>query len=547
MKRQLAAIMFADVVEYSRMMSEDEASALAAVRGLRDGCLEPAVGEYGGDILKRMGDGWVVAFGSVSAAVECAMAIQSKLRDHPSIKLRIGEHIGEIVFDENDFYGAGVNMAQRLESEAPPGGLMVSQDLYRQLSGDLAEAFSDAGSFKLKNIALPVNAYQWRPSKGRAAAVGEVPTIAVELFSHAPDDSETRALVSDLRDQIILRLLRRTGIRVTDQAAASDPDSVYLLRGRLRQSGERGRLQLSLLLRSEGRPVWSETYEGSTADVFEFADSVIEQATADLRLQINAFDGERIADLPVEEMSVSELRSYAASCFYKASADQLELAVELLERALRMKPDDPMSLAMRAEAKSFLSRVRFEKLSEEEVAALQQDVERAVEWLPRSDYTLFARGEFRVLALGEAEGGLKDAERALKITPGYVPGHELAGIALLLLGRYGEAEQALRKSIKLGENDPLVGTRHFLLALSCFCDGRPGDALEVIDQALESMPRERGLFLFKAMCHEKLGQEAAAKAAQDRADKLPRRPSIVTYKAALPQNQAALLDRINPN
>lgn len=151
--------MIADMVDYSRLMERDQSAAIGAIRDLKRTHFEPEVIANNGEVLKRMGDGWVLAFSSVSAAVNCAMTVQKKLADHKTIKLRLGAHIGEITEDEDDFYGPGVNLAQRIQTEAPPGGLMISQDLYRQLPGETAADFKDAGSFKLKNIALPVNLF----------------------------------------------------------------------------------------------------------------------------------------------------------------------------------------------------------------------------------------------------------------------------------------------------------------------------------------------------------------------------------------------------
>ena len=113
---RLAALMVVDVVDYTRLMDRDEAAAINAIRELKSKHLEPKAVEKGGEILKRMGDGWIIAFSSVPATVGCATQVQTTLAGHPVIKLRIGAHIGEIIEDETDFYGAGVNLASRLQT-----------------------------------------------------------------------------------------------------------------------------------------------------------------------------------------------------------------------------------------------------------------------------------------------------------------------------------------------------------------------------------------------------------------------------------------------
>jgi len=133
-----------------------------------------------------MGDGWIIAFPSITEAVETVRAVQTALVGHPAIKLRIAAHLGEIVEDEADLYGTGINIVARLQTEAPPGGVMISGDLHRQLDARLAERFADAGSFELKNIAHPVTGYQWRPTARADVAVDDVPTIAVEPIAVSP-------------------------------------------------------------------------------------------------------------------------------------------------------------------------------------------------------------------------------------------------------------------------------------------------------------------------------------------------------------------------
>lgn len=216
MHSRIAILMAADMVGYSAMMSSDQNAAIAAVRALKSQDLEPIVLERGGEILKRMGDGWIIAFSSVGAAVASAMEVQNGLSNHPTTKLRIGCHIGEIVEDEDDFYGAGVNIAQRIQTEAPPGGLMISEDLYRQLEDSGRMELKDAGTFRLKNISQAVRLYQWRPSPSLTNRNGDVPSIVVQPFQYAPSNDDTGAVAGDLHDELIVRLSRRKGVLIFD-------------------------------------------------------------------------------------------------------------------------------------------------------------------------------------------------------------------------------------------------------------------------------------------------------------------------------------------
>ena len=234
--------MFADIVGYSAMMEADQEGAVAHVRALRNTHLEPFVQQHEGRVLKRLGDGWILSFASLSACLDCAIEIQTQVSHVDGVQLRIGCHFGDIVEDEEDVYGSGVNIAQRIQAEAPPGGVMISEDMMRQLSGHRADAMKEAGIFRLKNIAQPVRLYQWRIAQTADQAVDDMTSIAIATMEYAPIDPETAALAEDLRDQLFNRMSRRVGVVVYDATHDSGKSATYDLRSRLRVSGGRGRL-----------------------------------------------------------------------------------------------------------------------------------------------------------------------------------------------------------------------------------------------------------------------------------------------------------------
>ncbi len=546
MPSRLAVLIVADLVDYSRLMGEDEAMTIGAIRELKDTHLEPKMIADGGEILKRMGDGWIIAFPSVTAALQSAMDVQTALAPHPIIKLRMGVHMGEIVEDEDDFYGAAVNLAQRLQTESPPGGVMISQDLHRQLTGDMAKAFSDAGSFKLKNIALPVNGFQWRPQPGPSSNAGEVPTICVEPISFAPADEDVAAAAADLRDQLIFRLSKRTGVRVLDEASSNANQSVYVLRARLRISGERGRLNIALVVRESGETVWNQSYDGDPTDIFAFTDDLIDKSIAGLRIQINAFDDNRIANLPDDQLSLSELRSRAAASFYQCSLESWERAHAILERALRLNPDDPMALSMRAMATIFVTSARFDPMAESQVERLAADLNQAVELSPRSDYVFSARAFFKVLSIRDPSGAIPDADRALSLNPSYHLAYNARGLAKLLAGDTTGAIADLEKAISLGESDPLLPIWLFSLSIAQHIAGRDRDAIEMIERAIQLRPNQWNYYVLLAICRRSLGDEAGASEAEVQASQLPREPSIFALLPALPEEYGDLVAQVSP-
>lgn len=547
MHSRLAVLIVADLVDYSRMMGENEAMAIGAIRELKNKHLEPPMVEHGGEILKRMGDGWIIAFSSVTAAVQSAMEVQNILGAHPAIKLRMGVHLGEIVEDDDDFYGAGVNLASRLQTEAPPGGIMISQDFYRQLTGELSDAFTDAGSFKLKNIAMPVIGFQWRPQLGQSAARGEVPTIFVEPFTYAPADGETQAAAADLREQLIVRLSKRTGVRLLDEASDNAKQSVYVLRGRLRISGNRGRMNISLVVRESGNSVLTQSYDGDTSDIFSFCDKLIEQSVADLRIKINSLDDNRIAHLSDDQLSVSELRSRAAANFYKMTVESWEHAGNLMDRAVSLSPKDPMALAMLAHSTIFLSSARFETMDKKQIEDLTDDLNEAVELVPRSDYIFTVRSFLKSMVSRDASGALKDVERALSLNPSYHLAYDSRGMANMLAGKLSDAITDLEKAVTLGESDPLLAYRLFMLSIAYTIANRFQEATNTIEQAIQLRPNQRSYFVLKALICRSTGDEMGLGKAEAQASQLQKEPSIFALCPPLPDDQADFAHQFSPN
>jgi adenylate cyclase len=222
-ERRLAAILAADVVGYSRLVGIDEEGILAALKGLRNSLIDRKIAEYRGRIVKNTGDGALVEFASAVDAVRCAVETQREMAartinipEDRRIAFRIGINIGDIVIEEGDIFGDGVNIAVRLESIAAPGGVCVSEDVYRQVRGKFDATFEDIGEQKLKNIMQPVRAYRIRiVGSSAGASTGEhstnlplpdKPSIAVLAFQNMSGDVEQEYFADGIAEDIITAL-----------------------------------------------------------------------------------------------------------------------------------------------------------------------------------------------------------------------------------------------------------------------------------------------------------------------------------------------------
>lgn len=546
MSRRFAFIQAADIVDYSLMMAEDENATISLVHELRDRSLEPVVEKHGGDILKHIGDGWIVGYPSVASSVASAVEIQKGLADHPKIRLRIGIHMGDIFSDETDIYGAGLNVACRLQTEAPPGGVMLSADVYHQLSTKQTEGFLDAGTFKLKNIPRPIQCFQWRPERlniGRRSE--DVPVIGVEKLVPAPSDEETTAAADDLHEQIVYGLSRRTGMKVRDMSVGSNKKTTYNLRGRFRRSGGRARVNLSLVLLDDASTVWADVFEGEASDLFAFCDETAAKVDAKLRLFVNSLDNNRIGEIPDENLSVSELRTRAAGLFYECTIPDLERCISVMDRARRLNPNDGMSLSMWATGVVMRNRIRFEQFDEDRLAELVAAFDRTVELMPQSDFVFFARCLFRATVTRDANQVMSDASRCFELSPNYPQAHVCLGYGYLFAGDYERSVAEFRAGTAL-KNDPYWTYRRFHMAAVQFCGGDHDGSISTLREMIELKPSVRGFRKLLILALREAGSNEEADKEEAQAANLDDGENFFVQEPALPDSHLWLREALAP-
>ncbi len=368
-QRRLAAIVAADMVGYSRLMGKDEVGTLAALRRHRGELIDPQIAEHGGRVVKAMGDGLLLEFPSVVAATECAIAIQRGLSarnagqsEDRSIRFRIGINVGDIIIEDEDIFGDGVNLAARVEPLARPGGIALSDDAYRQVRDRLEIAWQDGGTYEVKNIARPLRVWHWpeaapQPTTPGAAEPGPLPlpdrpSIAVLPFDNMSRDPEQDYFADGMTEDLITDLSKISGIFVVARnssftfkgqaidvrAAARQLGVRYILEGSVRKAGARVRINVQLIDATSGGHIWAERYDGTVENVFELQDDVGAKVIAALSVHLSGEERERLHKIHTRNLEAYELFVRAKSMPFPPLPERVAAARQMFEKVIRLDP-----------------------------------------------------------------------------------------------------------------------------------------------------------------------------------------------------------------
>jgi adenylate cyclase len=478
--RRLAAILAADVVGYSRMMARDEAGTLAAMKRHRDAVFDPAVAQHNGRIVKLMGDGTLVEFGSVVDAVNCALAIQRTIATEtaagPPIVLRIGVNLGDIVVDGDDIYGDGVNVAARLEPLAEAGGICVASIVNDSIGGRVDVAFTDSGEVQVKNIDRPIRIWKWHPTSSAGspsptaspqAERGVLPSLAVLPFHNLSGDATQDYFADGIVDDLITALSRFKTFAVTSRNSsfvykgrAVDVREIgrelgvrYVLEGSIRRSGSRLRVTAQLVDTATAGHLWAQNYDGALEDVFEMQDRITESVVSIVEPMVKRAEIERTRLKPPTSLDAYDLYLKAMALVLTTEPGATAHAIELIERSLVLDPSFPPAIAIAATA--YLSLYDRQVLgATEETRRKGLEYARAALAVAGSDANIRVTGGIGVIMLGgEYESGLAAIRQATSENPNSVNVLGYAGVGALWASEVEEAEGYFLRALRLNPND----------------------------------------------------------------------------------------------
>jgi len=474
--RRLAAILAVDVVGYSRMMSEDEAGALAVIQRLRDETLEPPAQVRGGHVLKRMGDGWLFEFPSIRAAAETAVTVLEGTADDPVTSLRMGLHLGEVTDVDGETYGDGINIAARLEALSATGTLVLSEDARRQLSNSFGGTLHDGGQRTLKNIAEPMQVWSWPDALPAAEPTGGKSRIFIERVG---DQGDSDALA----DELATTLDRQTGL----QLMADPAKARFTLSCPVRRAGSRWRVTVHFFDTVTGTDLWRGRIEETGDDAFEVIDLLVLRIAGELRYKLQRHEAAEVRGKDLSTLSIEKLLNVASGLFQSANYFDWASAEEPLRRAVALDPDNFMALAMLVTCTSISLSIGWRAPDQETIDETMALADKAVSLAPHSDFAVFTRGVAEIVA-GNIPAARRWDLRAAEINASYANVIFLLSIVEAMDGNPDKAAEYARETLKTDVQHPLRFMYETASGYAAFAAGDLAEAAAAFSRAWNLAP-----------------------------------------------------------
>jgi adenylate cyclase len=522
--RQLVAIMFTDIVGYTAMMEEDEANATVVRKRHREVFTEQHA-IHGGEIVQYYGDGTLSVFKSAVSAAMCAIDIQGLLQQGDAVPLRIGLHMGDIVFDQTEVYGDGVNFASRIESLATPSSILLSGKLNDELKNHSSVSTTSLGHYELKNVAEPVEVFAItnngikvpQPSelKGKQKAIQK--TIAVLPFINMSTSEENEYFSDGITEEIINALSKIKNLKVTSRTSsfffkkkniplkqiAKELNVSAILEGSVRRSKDTLRITAQLIHAEEDFHFWSETWDRKLENIFEIQDEVSLHIAEKLREQFGHFEIQE--HLVVKQTENIDAYGYSLKGkFYnhKWNPEDMKIAISLYEKALELDPTHTESYLGLADCYGFLATMGFMPYEEAwgKTAQFAHKAHSLNDQLPGVYYQLSNIAFFTRCDYKEA---FKQMSKAIELKPNFVEAQQFMSFLYVIAGEKEKSREHLEISLSI---DPLSQETEFFSSYFSYMMEDYAVALKKLDKCLQHNPKNTPAHSVKCYCLLMMGR-----------------------------------------
>ncbi|MBT4017310.1 MAG: tetratricopeptide repeat protein [Alphaproteobacteria bacterium] len=542
--RRLAAILAADVVAYSRLMGADEDATMAQWWEYRREVIDPGIEKSGGRIVKHTGDGFLAEFASAFDAVKCALTLQGEINERSQqvaqdkrVQFRMGVNLGDIMSDDEDIYGDGVNIAARIEALADPGRVFVSGSIYEQIRSKPDFDCTSKGEHALKNIAEPMRVFDVcrageapvEEIKPAAATVPqapdpvaeEKPSIAVLPFDNMSGDEEqeyfadgiTEDLITDLSKISGLLVIARNSVFTYKGTAVNIPDVCrelgvrWALEGSVRKSGNRVRVTAQLIDGSTGGHLWADRFDRNLDDIFAVQDEVTAEIVGALKVKLSAEDEARVGHRGTQDVEAYDTMLRTRELIISGSEGKVIEARILLQRILQNDPN--FAAAMGGLAFTYIMHFTNQWGENHQTALNEAEkwVNKAIETDPKESYAWLSLAVMRVW-----QNRLDDAREAVarlhEVSPGSPDGLRILATIENFSGNYQTAIDAFQELIRLDPHGPAMALH--TVGQSYFALGDWETAADYFRQRIAREPDTDSSYVFLAGTLGQLGQKEEA-------------------------------------
>jgi adenylate cyclase len=575
-RRHLAALMSADVVGYSRLMADDDIGTIRALTSCRDR-VDELVKNNGGRLVDFVGDNMLAEFPNTLDAVQCADRIHKALAElnqsfpeHRYLEFRIGIHLGDVTADDERIYGDGVNIAARLESLAKPGGICISDIVFREIQGKLDMEFIDMGLKNLKNIPEPIRTYQLITPKIHQRELHErsEPTIPHEIlplpakpslvvlpFVNLSMDQEQDHFSVGLTMDIITALVQMPSLFLISDGTTfgikTKPLSIpevglrlgvqHVLEGGVRRSGSRLRVSARLSETERGRQIWAQRYDRQLGDIFEIQDEITSEIVTAMDIKLVSGEPARFVRNIVKNLKALEYYYKGWSAMFSSSIENIQLSQQMFEEMIRLEPDSFIGYS--AGAWAYWWGV-FKDASDDkrrDLNRVQDLVRKAQDLGDNTGLADLAMAHIHLLNK-DHEKALAAAEHAVLNRPSCDVSFAVKASILTFLGRPDEAIPLARFAIRLSPVYPSYYPT--VLGYAYYHCEKFEDAREAAEVSIKTDPTNLDALILMTAIHVEMGaMEQARKTAKAIKDIHPGF-SLTAFADSHPYRNQKYLDQI---
>ncbi|MFA7288530.1 MAG: adenylate/guanylate cyclase domain-containing protein [Melioribacteraceae bacterium] len=475
--RLLAAIMFTDIVGYTALMQEDEDKAIF-LREKHRKILEKTIPLYQGRILQYYGDGTLSIFGSAIEAVRCSIDIQKEFQLSPKIPVRIGIHIGDVVYEDDGVFGDGVNIASRVESLGIAGGVLISDKIYDEIKNHPEFQTESQGLFELKNVRRPIEIFSLtnkglvipKPDELKLKTKKSFKSIAVLPFVNMSSDIENEYFSDGITEDLLNALSKVEGLQVTSRTSAfafkgknidireigKQLNVNTLLEGSVRKAGNRVRITAQLINTIDGYHIWSESFDRELEDIFAVQDEISKRISNILREKLTANE----LSQPLVKKYTSNINAYSIylkGLYYwnKFTPETTSKAIDMFNQVIQIEPEFPLSYARLSGCYTFLGAIGIMK-PERSYPRAKELAYKALEMDNTLEDCHLAIGMVKFFYEWDFDGAEKAFLKALEINPGYGTAYLYYSMFLSGMHRLDEAKSYAEKAAALDPLSPVI-------------------------------------------------------------------------------------------